>query len=222
MLNSKKFYVYYLKKNMNDNSITFTSNIHFVDRKIYSKLVKKNSIGYWHNVSNILKADEFYTEGIRTCTGGGIVNLFKEAEGFHFWDDKTNEKNFAKIVNSLFRFVKNPQRALLVGSKELEGCPYSIKQFERFKKVFNERIKDVTLFERHRYENSQTHLHYSLNTDTWTIFSQYRKSDDGRCIQVKNLKNLRECFCHIKIADGDRLFIAGKEISPKDAPDIFD
>lgn len=214
--------MFMLYKSMDKNSVSFTSNINFVDRITYSKLLKKNAIGYWHDVPNILKADEFYSENIRTCTGGGIVNPFNEAEGFHFWDDKPNQKNFSKIINSLFRFVKSPERALLIGSKELDGNPYSIEQFERFKHVFTSRIKNVSLLERHRYESSQTHFHYSLNNDTWTILAQYRKSDDGRNIQVKNLKTLKECYHNVKIAQGDRLFIGGKEIKSSDAPELFE
>lgn len=206
---------------MENSSVSFTSNICFVDRIAYNKIKKRNSIGFWHTVPNILKADEFYSEGIKTCTGGGIVIPFKEAEGFHFWDDMTNKKKFPDIVNSLFRFVKNPQRALLVGSKNLDDSPYSIEQFERFKKVFTERIKNVSLFERHRYENAQTHYIYSLNDDTWTLFSEYQKGKNIRYNQVKNLKALKECFENISIADGDRLFINNKEITKADAPELF-
>lgn len=206
---------------MENSSVSFTSNICFVDRIAYNKIKKRNSIGFWHTVPNILKADEFYSEGIKTCTGGGIVIPFKEAEGFHFWDDMTNKKKFPDIVNSLFRFVKNPKRALLVGSKNLDDSPYSIEQFERFKKVFTERIKNVSLFERHRYENSQTHYIYSLNDDTWTLFSEYQKGKNIRYNQVKNLKALKECFENISIADGDRLFINNKEITRADAPELF-
>ena len=147
--------------------------------------------------------------------------LLNWAEGFHFWDDRTNKKNFSQIVNSLFRFVKNPQRALLVGSKDLEGNPYSIEQFQRLKKVFLERIKDVTLFEKHNFDNAQTHYHYSLKDDTWTLFSEYRKSDNGRYHTVKDLKSLKECFENISIAEGDKLFLNGKEIKISDAPEIF-
>lgn len=206
---------------MENSSVSFTSNICFVDRIAYNKIKKRNSIGFWHTVPNILKADEFYSEGIKTCTGGGVVIPFKEAEGFHFWDDMTNKKKFPDIVNSLFRFVKNPQRALLVGSKKLDDSPYSIEQFERFKKVFTERIKNVSLFERHRYENSQTHYIYSLNDDTWTLFSEYQKGKNIRYNQVKSLKALKECFENISIADGDRLFINNKEITKADAPELF-
>lgn len=206
---------------MESKKVSFKSKICFVDRTAYSKLKKVNKIGFWHDTPNILRADEFYSEGIKTCTGGGIINAKKEAEGFHFWDDKTNKRNFPQIVNSLFRFVKEPERALLLGSKELDGSPYSIEQFQNFKKIFKERIKNVTLFEQHKFENAQTHYHYNADTDTWTLFSEYQKNPNGRYLRVKNLQRLKECFKNISVADGDRLFIGKNEITPKDAPELF-
>ena len=64
---------------MDKNSITFTSNIRFVDRIRYLKLQKKNRIDFWHDVPNILKADEFYSEGIKTCIGGGACKSVKRS-----------------------------------------------------------------------------------------------------------------------------------------------
>ena len=137
------------------------------------------------------------------------------------WDDKTNQKNFTQIVNSLFVLIKEPERALLIGSKKIDDSPYSVKQFQKFKKIFNERVKYFSFFEQHRYENSQTHYHYSVDNDTWTLFSEYAKSENGRYMQVKDLKKLKECFHNISIAKGDRLFIGEKEITIKKAPELF-
>ena len=206
---------------MQNNSISFTSKIRFVDRHIYKIMDKKNFIDFIHSKPNILKADEFYSEEIRTCTGGGLVNPYKEAEGFHFWDDYTNKKNFPHLVNSLFRFVKNPERGLLIGSKELEIFPYSVEQFNRFKKVFLERVKNVTIFQQHTFPYAETHYHYSLADDTWTLCSHYRNEKDLNYKTIKSLDALKKCFKNISIAEGDRLFIGKKEILPTDAPEIF-
>lgn len=206
---------------MNNNSITFKSKIKFVDLPAYRKMEKKNYIDFLHNKPNILKAKEFYTLNIRTCTGGGLVNPHVEAEGFHLWDDIINNKKFPDIVNSLFRYVKNPERGLLIGSKDLEGNPYSISQFTRLKKVFLERVKDVSLFQKHKYENSESHYSYSVKDDTWTICSCFRRGENLRMQTVRCLKDLKECFETISIAKGDRLFIGKNEITPKDCPEIF-
>ena len=206
---------------MKNSNISFKSNIRFIDRNTYNKLKKTNHISFWHDRPNILKATEFYSEGIKTCTGGGIINPQKEAAGFHIWDDKTNKKNFNTIIASLFRYIKNPERALLIGSKELKDDKYSIEQFKNFKQVFQNKIKNVTLFEQHNFENSQTHYHYDSETDTWSLFSEYQKKPNGNYFQIKNLKRLKECFKNISIAEGDRLFIGNKEITVKEAPELF-
>ncbi|MBS5802863.1 MAG: hypothetical protein KIC80_07615 [Brachyspira sp.] len=208
---------------MKNNSVSFTSKIQFVDRQCFSMLKKKNYIGYRHNELNILKAPEFYSTEIRTCTGGGLVTPNVEAEGFHFWDDLTNKKKFNILVNSMFRFVKNPERGILLGSKELNNVQskYSVEQFQNFKKVFMEKVKNITLFEQHRNANSQTHYHYNLDTDTWTLCSSFMVPGSGKVKYITKLNDLRECFVNISIADGDRLFIGKKKIKFSDAPDIF-
>lgn len=206
---------------MQNNSITFTSTIRFADRRAYNLLKKNNKIEYFHNRPNILKADEFYSEEIRTCTGGGLVKPFEEAEGFHIWDDKPNMKNFPDNINRLFRFVKNPERGILIGSKNRKANPYSLEMFAKFKKVFLERVKNISLFERHRYELSETNYNYSLKNDTWTIYSTYQRDKNSAMRQIKTLDDLLECFENISIAKGDRLFIGKKEILPKDCPEIF-
>lgn len=206
---------------MKNNSITFTSNIRFVDKPVYKMMTKNNFIGFHHSVPNILKAEEFYSEEIRTCTGGGLVIPFKEAEGFHFWDDLLNKKNFDLIINKLFRFVKNPEHGLLVGAKDYEKSPYSVEQFLRFKKVFLERVKNLSIFEKHKFINSETHYHYSLENDTWTLCASYREPNEYKLKAVKSLDSLKKCFEKISIAPNDRLFIGKKEILPTEAPEIF-
>lgn len=206
---------------MNNNSIAFTSNIRFVNRAVYDKLSKVNRIYYDHNRVNLLKSDEFFSEEIRTCTGGGLVNPGCEAEGFHFWDDAPNCKNFPEYINRLFRFVKNPERGLLLGGKDLEGHPYSIQQIEKFKKVFLERVKNLSLFEKYRYQNAETHFHYSLKTDTWTLLSTFRRDKNSGMRTVKNIDELLECFENVSIAKGDRLFMGKREVLPEDCPQIF-
>ena len=206
---------------MNNNSPSFTSNIRFVNSAYYKMLAKKNYIDFRHNAPNILKADEFYTEGIRTCTGGGLVSPGIEAEGFHLWDDKINNKNLPVIINSMFRFVKNPQRGLLIGSKDLDLNIYSLPHFKKLKYEFSKRIKDISYFQTHTFENAETHFQYSLKDDTWNICTLYREDAESRLKAAASLKELLTCFRKIFIADGDRLFIGKKEILPKDCPELF-
>ena len=206
---------------MDNCKVSFTSKIRFVDRPVYAMMEKYNLIGFRHNEPNILKDKSFYSEGIRTCTGGGLLIPLKEAEGFHFWDDLRNKKDFDILINRLFRFVKSPEHGLLVGGKVLEKSPFSMEQFLKFKNVFLERVKNVSFFEKHRFESSETHYHYSLNNDTWTLCSSFWDKDQNKYKTVKTLKDLLRCFEKISIAENDRLFIGKKEILPDGAPDIF-
>lgn len=203
------------------NNISFTSNIKFVAPYNFLKIRKGDRIGYKHNEINILKTPEFYSEEIRTCTGGGLVNPYKEALGFHFWDDITNKNNFNSLMHSLFRFVKEPQRALLIGSKALEKNHLSIEQFQKIKQIFIERIPNITIFEKHKFRNSESHYYYSLKDDTWTICSTYNTPDNISRHSIKTIEDLKNCFEHIQIAPQDKLYISNTEINPKDYPDIF-
>jgi len=207
---------------MNNSNVSFTSKIAFIDGKQLLKLEEKAfNIDFHHNAPNMIKCDHFCSNAIRTCTGGGIYTPHKGAVGFHFWDDKINYKNFNDIIAKMFRWEQNPQRGILIGSKELPDNPYSLLQFQKFKKVFDNRIKYLTVFEKHKCTCSESSYHYDLNTDTWSIATGYKKFDNGRYNYVKSLKDLREAFDNIKIAEGDILIINGKTIKHEDAPDLF-
>lgn len=203
------------------NQVSFTSNIKFVDPYHFLKIRKGDRIGYKHNEVNILKSPMFYSEEIRTCTGGGLVTPQIEAEGFHFWDDLKNKKNFNLIINSLFRFIKNPQQALLIGSKDLNSNPLSTEQFQKIKQIFLERVPNITIFEKHRFRNSESHYHYNLKDDTWTICTTYTHPEDIKRQSIKNIKDLKNCFEHIQISSKDKLYINNTEIIPHDYPEIF-
>lgn len=211
--------------NKNNQNISFKSNIKFISPLKFRKYHDKGYyIGFLHNQSNLIKGDNFYTEAIATCTGGGLVNPKNEAAGFHIWDDKVNLKNMHDILVKMFRVVKNPERALLIGSKEMNGSPYSLSIFSKFKEAFLKRIPNVTLFEKHLYRRSATNFHYSVKDDTWLISTLYIPEAEKLIVapkHVKSLKTLREAFENIKIAKGDRLFVGNKEITPEIAPDLF-
>ena len=216
------FFILIFKIGMN-KKISFSSRINFVD---YEKFAANHCIGdyigYRHNVPNIIKTPKFYTCQIRTCTGGGLVTPGQESEGFHLWDDLTNTKNFKEILNKLFRYIKNPERALLIGSKNLEQFPYSALQYQNLKKEFLNRVKNVTLFEEHRHKSAETHFQYSLNDDVWTIYSRFWQDNKPGPKTVNNLKNLMDAFRNIQIAKGDSLYFNGKKIKPANCPEIFE
>ena len=210
--------------NMTESNISFTSNIRFINYKKFNRKYKRTiNIGFHHDESNIRKDNQFRSTNIRTCTGGGLVTPNVEAAGFHFWDDITNDRKFPLIMYDLFRFVEEPERALLIGGKDLKENPFSIKQFQKFKETFLDNIKNVSIFGPHKHKFAESHYHYSLDTDTWTIASTYLEKQDKRLIthSVENLFDLLDFFEQISIAKGDRLFFGKQEILPQDCPDIF-
>lgn len=206
---------------MND-SISFKSKIKFVHNIDFLKNYSRGTnIGYTHCEPNVLKSDVFYTKSIRTCTGGGLVTPQKGCLGFHIWDDMVNKKNFEKIAHSIIRWLNPAERGLLIGAKALKGSDYSIEQFKRFKEFLSKHVPNLSIFEKHQHECSQSHISYSLKDDTWFIASDFLDNVTGEYYQVNNLETLRKAFENIKIAKGDELYIGEMKINPKDAPDLF-
>lgn len=204
------------------NNISFKSKIKFIHSIDYLKNHNKGvHINFLDTDSHILKEDKFYTQGIRTCTGGGLVTPHKESLGFHIWDNKDNKRNFDEIANSMIQKMKNIERGLLIGSKSLKKSPYSREQFENFKTFLLKCVPNLTIFEKHKPQCSQSHIAYSLEEDTWLIASDYIDDETEKHYYVTSLEKLRNLFENIKIADGDELFICNKQITKDDAPDLF-
>ena len=78
---------------INTKPVSFKSRINIVTEKTFRKLPRGVFINYYADKrnSNIVKAANFSTYGIRTCTGGGLMSRFDNAAlGFHIWDETTN------------------------------------------------------------------------------------------------------------------------------------
>lgn len=202
--------------------ISFKSKIQFVNREQFRKIVqksarwKKNNID--HNSNYIKYGMNFHTTKIRTCTAGGFIIPQKKSCGFHILNSDFFNKKLDWIFQNTF-FNIQPERALLIGSKKYDGVKYSLENFKKIKEIVTSKVKDVSIFECHRFPLSESNFHYSASKDTWTILGQYNYK--GKDIQVTTLKDLKRLYKKITIAKGDRLFINGVEISPKDCPQIF-
>ena len=207
------------------DKVSFTSRINFVNNITFdSKFLRGTYVDFrtesdFANIQNfkipwfrknirgdIVCADEFYTDGVRTCTSGGIIDTKNGlCAGFHFFDSKENFKKTSKILDSLFKLVPNPDRALILGSKKLTCADYSIPFFEKIYEGLAAKIKDITMFKEHKFPYSETDLHYDLKNDTWTIHSMYRPITDIKIHSVDSKFKLETCFKEIKIADGDSI-----------------
>lgn len=198
----------------NINNISFKSNIKFVPIGLERLTnLRGAEIGFLPGEQNCIKASEFFTHGIKTCTGGGLINPNKEAIGFHYLDASFSHFfNINKFIKELGKQIQ-PERGLLVGGKReaLHGYIFSIKNFKTFKKELQKLTQNISIFECHKYPYSETDFHYSLENDTWTLCHRFI-NEKGSVDYVKTPDDLKKCYKKIHIADGDKLFINGKEI----------
>lgn len=210
---------------MKTDKVSFTSKINFVDAKTFDKFRRgvyvdfrpennisdrKNAILPWFKKyirHDVVKADEFYTDQVRTCTAGGVIDTKTgQCAGFHFFDSLDNALETKQMLGSIFRLVPNPDRALILGGKRLSFANYSLPIFEEILQGLKAKIDNVTVFKEHLFPHSESHLHYSLKDDTWTINSVFRYKTNllvDHNIDERNLLN--KCFNEIEIADGDSL-----------------
>ncbi len=106
-------------------------------------------------------------------------------------------------MGNIFKRVKNPDRAFLVGSKKLTCSIYSAPIFQKIYDGILKRVENVTIFREHTLPYSETNIHYSLNNDTWTIHSMFRPLCDYKEFDVASMDDLHKCFREVKIANGD-------------------
>ena len=210
------------------DSISFTSRINFVNRANYEQIPKgtyiqferlnKSIVDLSKNVQrqaglnkifhrlDVIKSKDFYTEDVRTCTAGGVIDTQTgESAGFHIFDDLYNCEHVEEILENIFDRVKKPDRALLIGSKKLMCSRYSIPIFEKIYDGISKRIKNVTIFREHVFPLSESSLNYSLKNDTWTIQSMYRPFFSCKDFEIESKEDLYKCFKEIVIANGDTL-----------------
>ena len=199
---------------MKADSVSFTSKINFVDAKtFYYKFRRGMYINPRDTDEFIIKGDEIFTDEIRTCTGGGVVDFSNSVVGgFHFFDDFDNNQALERFFKELFEKIKNPQRALIVGGKQLKNSIYSLPNFAEICKGIREKVPKVTVFGEHKLPWSETDIHYSIKDDTWTIHSMYRPITDYKEHEVLSLDDLHEAYKSVNLAEGDSLYINGEPV----------
>ena len=208
----KYFYKFY----MNMDNIQFTSRINFVNEKTFDNFRKGIYVDFREPYktelfgkkirTNIVKADEFYTDTVRTCTAGGIINhKTGDCTGFHIFDNYENSQRTNDILEEIFKRVKNPDRAFILGGKNLTVSEYSMPIFEKICNGIKKRVANVTIFKEHIFPYSETNMHYSAKEDTWTIQSMYRPLTDIKSFDILSKEDMVKCFKEIEIADGDVL-----------------
>lgn len=215
------------------NDISFKSRINFVDAKTFDRFRRGDYIEFRadNNLSafdllmlkcskdirrpriDVLKSDEFYTEAVRTCTAGGVIDTKTgEAAGFHIYDSLDNLENIDNILDNIYGNVKNPDRALILGSKDRRLSSYSIPIFQKIYEGIAKRVRNITIFKEYIFPFSESDLHYSLADDTWTIHTMFKGKNDMREHHILSEEDLDKCFKEFIIANGDTLEIDGKLI----------
>lgn len=201
---------------MRINNLSFTSKINFVDLPSFYDNEGGDFVGFSDDPkdpTSMRKADEFFTYGVRTCTAGGLIDSSNnEAIGFHYYDGPKNNAALTAYLDKLFQNVKNPDKALILGGKILEDSPYSMEQFLKIKELLSQRVENLTVFEEHKFPWSESHMHYSLPKDTWTIRSMYRPYTDWREFSVLSPEEIKKVFNKVEIAPSDQLQINGLDI----------
>lgn len=198
------------------NNLSFTSRINFVDEQTFSKVAKGAFFDCYPWQDSFKKAPEFHTYEIRSCTAGGIVDTkTKEVVGFHYYDCETYFEGIEKFIDNLFDLIKNPDRCLVIGGKDMPNSPFSVKSFNKFKEILSDRIANVSIFGYHLPKFDESSIHYSINNDEWNIFTGCKDMSGQFYRFVTSPKSLNENFKTIKIADGDTLLINGKLITPE-------
>ena len=205
-------------------NVSFTSKFNFVDAKTFDKFRRGVYVDYKRGalpvkisknpsaIDNL--ADEFHTDEGRTCSLGAIVDTKNGiAAGFHRYDDYENLLTMDEYLKYLFSLVKNPDRALILGSKNLKFSNYSKPIFEMFVNEISKRVKNVTIFREHLFPYSETDLHYSANNDTYTIHSMFRLRTGITDYDVTSPDLLKNSFKEVIIADGDELLFNGQQCS---------
>ncbi len=208
----------------NCNSLNFKSNIHFVSSPNFDKQMFR-SYFYCSTkktlMDSMLKGGDIWTQSIRTCSGGGLVDN-QGALGFHFFNSL---ETIQKVKEDLISIVKKQncktKSALLIGGKRITND--SVQLFS----TVLDKLKDVvkpSYFKIYKSIYAESDIGYDKHTDSW--FINLTNPVDVRNImarkEVLTLNALKKSFEEIKIAPQDKLFINGKEVTHNDAPDFFD
>lgn len=219
-----------LFRNIMDNNISFKSGIEFVNGHNFRRTVKhmRNYVPcegepIMDELIHYIKKGAFYTDEIRTCSAGGITNTKNKAIGFHILDNLVNLESLNLRINALKEVIAaNPNmRGLLIGSKQIKGRVYSMEIFKKLKEFFCEHMPCVSIFEEHLVSGSESHIKYNIDSDKWTICTYFYDEDLKKYRYVETLADLKKAFRNVKIAEGDTLFIGGREISKEQLAKYF-
>lgn len=190
---------------MHVDNISFKSRILFVDAKTFEKVKRGNYIPWGEYTQFIQKANEFYTDSIRTCTAGALINTkTAKAIGFHVHDCLENFRNINEYMTAMIEYLK-PDKCLIIGGKKyISHNPFSLPIFSSVKKQLGKNIENITVFERHVPVCSESDLFYSMKEDAFYIHSHFLDRQ-GKNHRVSSEEELKKCFKRYRISQDDEL-----------------
>ncbi len=207
----------------NYNSLNFKSNIHFVSSPNFDKQMFRS---YFYCsakkplMDSMRKGADIWTQSIRTCSGGGLVDN-KGALGFHFFNcEETIEKVKKDLISIIQKENYQTKSALLIGGKRLTKNSIQLiyTVLDKIKEVVN-----PSYFKIYKSIYAESDIGYDKQTDTW--FINLTKPVDVKNPMVRKdvltLDELKKSFEEIKIAPQDKLFVDGKMVEKTDAPEMF-
>ena len=168
----------------------------------------------------MLKGGDIWTQSIRTCSGGGLVDN-QGALGFHFFNcEETIEKVKKDLISIIQKENYQTKSALLIGGKRLTKNSIQLiyTVLDKIKEVVN-----PSYFKIYKSIYAESDIGYDKQTDTW--FINLTKPVDVKNPMVRKdvltLDELKKSFEEIKIAPQDKLFVDGKMVEKTDAPEMF-
>lgn len=206
------------------NNISFKSRINILSPFRFGKLQTSSTIIHHfqdakHN--NIVLAPDFCTSNIRTCTGGGLMSKRSPlAAGFHIWDE-LKYRDLKNCIKYIKKIMPNPDSGLLIGSKSLIDAENSVPYFSKLQEKLTEICPNISYFKTFTHPYGQADFKYFRDIDTWNIRLSFLKPYSEETSNVYSLKRFLSFFKEISIAPTDTLFVNGKQITKKQAPQIF-
>lgn len=202
-------YISINRKNMR-NQISFKANINVIPYDKFRKLwdTQKPTSAYQGEIPSVGQITG--TEGMACCTGGAFNNG-RSSAAFHYASTKPWSYNPTWVPDYIkFLGDKDKIKGFLTGGY-LEDFP----TLDYFRNLFQQSgISHSIIFGHINGEDSfrggkcplATNFFYSLKDDTYHV-AVYPENN------INSVSKLLQMFQVIKIADGDKLFINGQEVS---------
>lgn len=197
---------------MKNSTISFKSNIKFVNREDFTRKVatfsEKSFIGDPWSIKQTERVPQFYTKDIEDCTAGGILvksDLSDKLEiiPFHTSWMTSDNLDFEKVEQVIFSKLgkDEPIQGFLLGSRSL--WRHSTAMFDRFESLMQSKLRiPYTKFKEFPEGDKvfYANIAYDGAEDQWTVFAEHLE-----ILKNNMVKNLKKYFADVLICDKDKV-----------------